>query len=127
MRASGMFHSTHRAILNLAVLALLVYPATVFAEVSDKEPFADLFWKIGLAAAIVCLVGARMKPWLGITCFVPVALWFGSLFLGLHSPDVGPHLRIEQGSAYFLQAYAASGLPSCGLLAGYVWYRKHAT
>jgi hypothetical protein len=122
-----MRHSTHRAILNIAVLTVLVYPATVFAEVSDKEPSTNLFWKIGLAAATICLVGARMKPWLGIICFVPAALWFASLFLELHSPDVGPHLRIEHGTAYFLQAYAAFGLPLCGLLAGYVWYRKRAT
>lgn len=122
-----MLHSTHHAILKLAVLAVLVYPATVFAEVSDKEPSTDLFWKIGLTAAIICLVGARMKPWLGVTCFVPVALWFGILFLELHAFDVGPHLRIEQGTAYFLQAYAAFGLPLCGLLTGYVWHRKSAT
>lgn len=122
-----MRHFIHRAILNLAVLTVLVYPAIVFAEVSDKEPSTDLFWKTGLAAAIVCLVGARMKPWLGIICFLSAAMWFGSLFLELHSPDVGPHLRTEQGSAYFLQAYAAFGLPLCGLLAGYVWYRKRAT
>lgn len=121
-----MLHSAHRAILKLAVLTVLVYPATVFAEVSDKEPSADLFWKIGLAAAIVCFVGTRIKPWLGIICFIPVALWFGILFLELHSFDVGPHLRIEQNTAYFLQAYAAFGLPLCGLLAGYVWHRKSA-
>jgi hypothetical protein len=127
MRASGMLHSTHRAILNLAVLTVLVYPATVFAEVSDKEPSADLFWKIGLAAAIICLVGARMKPWLGIICFVPAALWFAGLFLELHSPDVGPHLRIEHGAAYFLQAYAAFVLSLCGLFAGYVWHYKRVT
>lgn len=127
MRASGMLHSTHHAILNLAILTVLVYPATVFAEVSDKEPSADLFWKIGLAAAIICLVGARMKPWLGVTCFVPVAPWFARLVLELHSFDVGPDLRIEQGTAYFLQAYAAFGLPLCGLLAGYLWHRKSVT
>ena len=121
-----MLHSTYRAILKLVTLMMLAYPATVFAEVSDKEPSADLFWKIGLAAAIICLVGARIKPWLGVTCFVPIALWFGSLFLELHSPDVGPHLHLEQGAAYVLQAYAAFGLPLCGLLAGYVWHRKSA-
>ncbi|MBD8567085.1 hypothetical protein IFU01_22745 [Oxalobacteraceae sp. CFBP 8763] len=106
---------------------MLVYPAAVFAEVSDKEPSADLFWKIGLAAAIICFVGARIKPWVGIICFLPVAIWFGSLFLELHSPDVGPHLRIEQGSVYFLQAYAAFGLSLCGLFAGYVLHRKSVT
>jgi hypothetical protein len=122
-----MLHSTYRAILKLVTLMMLVYPTAVFAEVSDKEPSADLFWKIGLAAAIICFVGARIKPWLGIICFLPVAIWFGSLFLELHSPDVGPHLRIEQGSAYFLQAYAAFGLSLCGLFAGYVLHRKSVT
>jgi len=121
-----MLHSTRRAILKLAVFTVLVYPATVFSEASDKEPSAYLFWKIGLAAAIVCFVGTRIKPWLGVSCFIPVALWFASLFLELHSFDVGPHLRIEQGTAYFLQAYATFGLPLCGLLAGHVWYRKSA-
>jgi hypothetical protein len=127
MRASGMLHSTYRAILKLVTLTILVYPAAVFAEVSDKEPSADLFWKIGLAAAIICLVGASMKPWLGIICFLPAAMWFGSLFLELHSPDIGPHLRIEQGATYFLQAYAAFGLSLCGLFAGYVLHRKSVT
>jgi hypothetical protein len=122
-----MRHSTHRAILNIAVLTVLVYPATVFAEVSDKEPSADLFWKTGLAAAIVCFVGTRIKPWLGIICFVPAALWFANLLMEIHSPDVGPRLRIEQGFAYFLQAYVAFGLPLCGLLAGYAWHRKRVT
>jgi hypothetical protein len=122
-----MLHSTHRAILKLAFLTVLVYPATVFAEVSDKEPSADLFWKISLAAAIVCFVGTRIKPWLGIICFIPVALWFGILFLELHSPDVGPHLHLEQGTAYVLQAYAAFGLSLCGLLTGYLWHRKSVT
>jgi len=127
MRAFGRLHSTHSALLNLAVLTVLAYPSTVFAEVSDKEPSTDLFWKIGLAAAIICVAGARMKPWLGIICFVPAAIWFANLLMEIHSPDVGPHLRIEQGSAYFLQAYAAFGLPLCGLLAGWVWHRKRVT
>jgi len=122
-----MLHSIHRAILNLAVLTVLVYPAIVFAEVSDKEPSTDLFWKIGLAAAIICVAGARMRPWLGIICFLPAAIWFANLLMEIHSPDVGPHLRIEQGSAYFLQAYVAFGLPLCGLLAGYAWHRKRVT
>jgi hypothetical protein len=122
-----MLHFTHRAILNLAVLTVLAYPATVFAEVSDKEPSTDLFCKIGLAAGIICLVGARMKPRLGIICLLPAAIWFANLLMEIHSPDVGPHLRTEQGSAYFLQAYVAFGLPLCGLLAGYAWHRKRVT
>ncbi|MEF9926603.1 MAG: hypothetical protein RR775_20360 [Massilia sp.] len=113
--------------MKLVTLTMLVYPATVFAEVSDKAPSTEFFWKIGLAAAIICFVGARMKPWLGIICFLPVAIWFGGLFLELHSRDVGPHLRLEQGAAYFLQAYAAFGISLCGLFAGYVLHRKSVT
>ena len=86
-----------------------------------------LFWRISLAAAIICLVGARMKQWLGIICLLPAAIWFANLLMEIHSSDFGPHLRIEQGFAYFLQAYAAFGLPLCGLLSCYVWHRKSVT
>ena len=76
-----MLHSIHRAILNFAVLTVLVYPAIVFAEVSDKEPSTALFWKISPAAAIICLVGARMKPWLGIIFLLPAVIWFANLLM----------------------------------------------
>jgi len=81
--------------MKLVTLTMLVYSATVFAEVSDKAPSADFFWKIGLAAAIICFVGARMKPWLGIICFLPLAIWFGGLFLELHSRDHDDHVHID--------------------------------
>lgn len=115
-----MLRSTHRAILTLACF----YPAALLAEVSDKEPDAILFWQVGVAAALLCLVTARIRPWLGAICFSPAAIWFTSLFLEIHSSDVGPYLRLEQGSVYYLQAYAAFGIAVSGLVIGYYRHRS---
>ncbi|WP_143745874.1 hypothetical protein [Massilia sp. KIM] len=93
---------------------------------SDKEPASSLFWCIGIAAALLCLVTARFKPWLGLLAFLPAALWFTSLFLEIHSPDVGPHLLREQGAVYYWQAYASLFIALCGLLLGYVWHKRRA-
>lgn len=116
-----MLCATHRAVL---ALTCLFYPAVLLAEVSDKEPDAVLFWQVGLAAALLCLFTARFKPWLGAICFAPAAIWFTSLFLEIHSPDVGPYLRLEQGNGYYLQAYASFALTVSGLVAGYIWHRR---
>lgn len=121
-----MLHSTDRTILKLAAFALGVFPHVALAEVSDKEPASSLFWCIGIAAALLCLVTARFKPWLGLLAFLPAALWFTSLFLEIHSPDVGPHLLREQGVVYYWQAYASLFIALCGLLLGYVWHKRRA-
>jgi hypothetical protein len=119
-----MLYRTHRRLLKLAWSALLVYPGIVLAEVSDKEPAVGLFWQVGILTALLCLVGARIKPWLGMLCFVPGAIWFLNLFLEIHAPDIAPHLRQEQGIGYFIQAYVAFAITLCGLIAGYIWHRK---
>jgi hypothetical protein len=119
-----MLHSTHRAILAAVSFLILLFPGTALAEVSDKEPTASLFWAVGLGAALLCLLGARIKPWLGAIFFTLAALWFISLFLEIHSSDVGPYLRQEQGAAYYWQAYAAFGAVLCGLALGYVWHKR---
>lgn len=110
-----MLYSAHRAIL---ALACLFYPTVLLAEVSDKEPNAVLFWQVGLAA---------FRPWLGAICFTPAAIWFTSLFLEIHSPDVGPYLRLEQGDGYYLQAYAAFALALSGLVTGCLWHRRKSS
>lgn len=119
-----MLHSSHRAILRLAGIAAALAPALAFAEVSDKEPVAALFWTVGAVAGPCCLLLARLKPGLGLLSFVPALLWFVSLFMELHSADVGPHLLREQGMGYYLQAYAAFGLIVLGLTIGVIWHRK---
>lgn len=119
-----MLHSTYRTILVRTSFVILLYPGSVLAEVSDKEPTAGLFWVVGLVAAMLCLFGARVRPWLGLLFFMPVVFWFSSLFLEIHSPDVGPHLLREQGAVYYWQAYAAFGAALCGLILGYFWHKR---
>lgn len=122
-----MLPATYRAILAFVSFAILLYPGSAFAEVSDKEPTTDLFWTVGLGATLFCLVGTRIRPWLGAVCFAPAALWFVSLFLEIHSADVGPYLLVEQGATYYWQAYAAFGTVLCGLGIGYVWHKRTAS
>lgn len=119
-----MLYSTHRAVLARASFLILLSPGSVLAEVSDKEPATSLFWTVGLATALLCLFGARIRPWLGLVFFAPAALWFSSLFLEIHSSDVGPYLRVEQGAFYFWQAYGAFGTVLCGLILGYFWHKR---
>ena len=109
---------------RLLALACLACPGVLMAEVSDKEPIAVLFWQVGIAAAVLCRFTGRFKPWLGAISFVPTAIWFASLFLELHSPDISLYLRLEQGNGYYLQAYAAFVLAVSGLVAGYLWHRR---
>jgi len=116
-----MRHSTHRTLLALACVA---FPGALMAEVSDKEPTVVFFWQIGLVASLLGLVAARFRPWLGVICFTPIAVWFAGLFLEMHSTDVGAYLRGEQGNLYYLQAYAAFALAISGFIAGYLWHRR---
>jgi hypothetical protein len=119
-----MLYPADRAVLKVGLLALALLPGVALAEVSDKEPAVQLFWTVGLVAAFLCLLSARFKPWLGVVVFAPAALWFTSLFLEIHSADVGPYLRLEQGTAYYVQAYAAFAVVLFGLIGGVIWHRQ---
>ena len=119
-----MLYSAHRTILMLVASMVVLLPVPALAEVSDKEPAASLFWAVGVPAALLCLVSARVRPWLGVIVFAPAAIWFATLFLELHSADVGRFLRIEQGNIYYLQAYAAFGAVVGGLVLGFRWHKR---
>lgn len=121
-----MSHPPYRVILRPVLLLLALLPGTALAEVSDKEPTAQLFWAVGLAAGLLCLVFARNRPWLGALVFLPAALWFTSLFLEIHSVDVGPYLLQEQGAAYYVQAYASCAIVFCGLVVGFILHRRRS-
>ncbi|MCA1855987.1 hypothetical protein LE190_08630 [Massilia oculi] len=110
--------------LLLAIVCLL--PGAALAGVSDKLSAPDLFWVVGLAASTVCLVGARLKPWLGAACFVPAALWFIGLLAELHAVDIASHLVAERGPGYYVQAHAAFGLVCGGFAMGWRWHRRSA-
>lgn len=113
-----MLHPAHRTLLTLGWLMAL-YPASAFAEVSDKEPTATLFWAVGLTAALLCFLLTRLRPWLGKAVFLFALLWFAVLFWEIHSPDISRHLQREQGLIYYLQAYAAFVAVICGFALGY--------
>lgn len=119
-----MLYRPHSAVLTLACMFVMLIPSVVLAEVSDKEPAAGLIWVVRAAAAFFCFLAARFKPWLGLVVFALPMLWFISLFLELHSADVGPHLLVEQGNIYYMQAYASFGLALGGLIAGLLLRRK---
>ena len=119
-----MLYPPDRAVLKPGIFAFALLPGTAFAEVSDKEAATHLLWAVGLTAGVLCLFCARFKPWLGVLVFAPAALWFTSLFLEIHSADVGPYLRLEQGAAYYAQAYAAFAIVLFGLIVGIIWHRR---
>lgn len=113
-----MLHPAHRTLLTVAWVTVL-YPASAFAEVSDKEPTPTLFWTVGLTAALLCCLLTRLRPWLGKAVFLFALLWFAMLFWEIHSPDISRHLQREQGLIYYLQAYAAFVAVICGFALGY--------
>lgn len=119
-----MLYPANRTLLSVTWLVMAFYPASALAEVSDKEPTANLFWAVGLTAAILCFLLTRLNPWLGMAVLLPVLLWFASWFWEIHSPDISPHLQREQGSIYYLQVYAALMTVIGGFAFGYRWRKR---
>jgi len=119
-----MLRPSHRAVLAQLALAIRLHSGAALAEVSDKEPTAGFLWAVGLGTGMLCLLGTRIKPWLGAAIFVLAVLWFISLFAEIHSSDVGPHLLREQGADYYWQAYAAFSVVVGGFVIGYFWRRR---
>lgn len=106
-----MLHPSYRSLPKEIVFStLLLVPALAYAEVSDKEPSSYYIWSVGAVAATVCFFGAYYRRWLLVLLAPPPALWFISLFLEIHSADVGAALYREQGLLYYLQAYLSLAL-----------------
>lgn len=119
-----MLYPANRTSLTFAWL-MAVYPASAFAEVSDKEPTAGLFWAVGLIGAFLCILLTLARPSLGIVALLLVSLWFVSLFFEIHSSNINAYLQQEQGSIYYLQAYAAFILAIFGSAFGYRWSKRN--
>lgn len=119
-----MPYSANRTLLSVAWLVMAFYPASASAEVNDKEPTANLFWAVGLTAAILCFLLTRLSPWLGTAVLLPVLLWFASSFWEIHSPEISPYLQREQSSIYYLQVYAALMKVIGGFALGYRWRKR---
>ena len=103
-----MLHSANRT-LSKALIAFVTtfYLPSAYAEVLDKVPNLSFIWGVAIASGVVCLVATYFRRWLLIVAIFP-AVWFLSLFLEIHSPDVGPALLIEAGRSYIAQVYLAA-------------------
>jgi hypothetical protein len=117
----------HSSSCKLFLAAILLTPAVVFAEVSDKEPSLSFVWAVGIIAALVCFAATFFLKWYGTIVAAFPLFWFVLHFMQLHSGDVGTALYIEQGSSYFIQSYLAASLVLFGTLAGIFVGRKRAS
>jgi hypothetical protein len=114
-----MLHPPYRTVLSKVVpILLMLVPVAASAEVSDKEPSILCVWGVGAAASVVCFLGSCYRRWLAPGIAALPAVWFASLFMEIHSEDVGPHLYNEQGLAYYVQAYLALAFFVFGVILG---------
>ena len=103
-----MPHSADRALSKtLIILATTFYLPCAYAEVIDKVPTLSFIWGVAIASGVVCFITTYFRRWLLILAALP-AVWFLSLFLEIHSPDVGPALLVEAGRGYIVQTYLAA-------------------
>lgn len=123
-----MPHSAERALLRpLAFAAALLASDLALAEVSDKVTSVSEIWSVGVGAAMVCFLGAYLRPW-SLLLLVPYpAYWFAGLLVESHFSDIAAALYQEQGAIYYAQAYASLALWLIGLAVGWVVGKKAKT
>ena len=114
-----MPHPAHRA-KGTAGLAPALAPAAALAEVSDKVPSLPHVWGVAGIAGLALLLAMRFKPRLSWLIAPVLVLWFAALLLEVHSADVGPAIRSEQGVGYVVQVDLAGGL---AVVAGWIGWR----
>jgi len=112
------------SLLTYSFFILTTTPGSAFAEVSDKEPTSGELWLAGLIVAMLCFAAACFRPKLGAAAAAAFCLWGLSIILEIHSPDIMPYLRAEQGISYYVQAYIAFSLPFCGIALGVICRRR---
>jgi hypothetical protein len=108
----------------LAFAAALLASDWALAEVSDKVTSVSEIWSVGIIAAMVCFLGAYLRPW-SLVLLVPYPVyWFASLLIESHLSDIADALYQEQGATYYAQAYASLALWLVGLAVGWMAGRK---
>lgn len=121
-----MLHSADRALSKalVAFVAVFFWP-NAYAEVIDKVPSVSQIWGVAVASGVACLALTYFRRWFLVLAAAFPAVWFFSLFLEIHSPDVGPALLIEAGRGYIAQAYlAAFSVVALGALGWFLNSRK---
>lgn len=90
------------------LVALLVIPATAFAEVMDKEPTIEQIWMRAALFAGIGFLLCRLFGWLW-----PLTMLYSSALVESVTDDhVGPAILSEAGLGYVIQAWAAFALAS---------------
>jgi purine-cytosine permease-like protein len=124
-----MLYSSYRSLFKKAISVMFtLLPMLACAEVSDKVPSSLYIWTVGGASAVACFLGASYQRGLLVIIAPFPALWFISLFLEIHSSDVGTTLYQEQGLPYYIQAYLSFALSVFGAGAGWLlnrWRSPH--
>jgi len=104
---------------RLLVLIVILFPATAFAEVMDKEPSA---WEVlawGAIGGVLTYLAARYRPWLLLLVLpLPVFFLFG-VASEISDPFVGPAIIAEAGPSYIHFFSAAVVLIAVALLLGF--------
>lgn len=122
-----MLHSSNRTLSTTVMSGLLgLFPISALAEVSDKEPSSLHIWMVAIAAAMICLAGSYHRRWLAPVLAALPTLWFASLFVEIHSADVGLHLFAEQGWPYYFQAYASFTVFVSSIVLGLLMNRRRS-
>jgi hypothetical protein len=110
-------------VLRTVVLFLLIVaPAVVRAEVMDKEAgFSDLVL-LGVLGIVGAYLAARYRPWFLVALFFYPGLFFVAHLMELLDPSVGPAMRTELGSLYWLYSALSWFAPAISLGSGLLGY-----
>ena len=93
-------------IIVILSLAVMLFPASAFAEVSDKMPSITRIWIEGAIVGVIGFFLARYRIWAGLI-FGLVTFFFCIGTYDLTSdPYVGPAIIAEQGKPYL---FASTG------------------
>ena len=121
-----MLYSADRALsqaLVFFVACSIFSPA--YAEVMDKLPTLAYIWGVAIISGVICLVGTYFWRWFLLLAILP-AVWFYSLYIELHSPDLAPAILSEAGRSYFTQSYLAGACVIVMTITGWIFNtRKH--
>jgi len=106
----------------VVLLVLIVAPAIASAEVMDKEAgFPELILD-GAFGVLGAYFAARYRPWFLLALLLYPGLFFMAHLMELLDPSVGPAIRIEVGSLYWLYWGLSWFAPAATLVAGLLGY-----
>lgn len=97
---------------------LLLRPAALLAEVSDKIPTQSELWLTGAVVAALGYVAWRWRLWAGLGLLVLAAPFALQGVAVLAEPDIGPHAIREQGIPYVVASGACALLATAGMAFG---------